>query len=148
MKIFYRKFLERLCYNFLLLCVAIYSPVNYAADDPIAGRVVAVSGQVAAVDSTGSSRQLARRSEIFVGDTIVTQSASFAQIRMTDTAIISLKELTQFEIVAYAYEDNSVTDISTMRLIEGGFITITLRALTDDPPRPFWESLRRGAYPK
>ncbi|MDP6536609.1 MAG: FecR domain-containing protein [Gammaproteobacteria bacterium] len=126
MKRRYRNFIERLCYNFLLLCVATYSPGNYAQqDEEVAGRVVAVSGAVSARDTTGSARTLSRRSEIFVGDTVVTDTASFAQIRMTDAAIISLKELTEFEIVAYSYADNPGSDVSTMRLIEGGFRTIT-----------------------
>ena len=122
-----KMFIDRLCYNFLLLCIAIYTPANFAAEEVIAGRVVAVSGTVRAVDGSGSARQLSRRSEIFVGDTIETQPASFAQIRMTDSAIISLKESTRFEIVAYSYVENPQTDISTMRLIEGGFRTITGR---------------------
>ena len=44
---------------------------------------------------------------------------------MQDQAIIALKESTQFEILAYAYTQDVETDESTMRLIEGGFRTIT-----------------------
>ena len=95
-----KRFIERLCFHFLLLCLALYSPGNFAQQPEVAGRVVAVNGQVSAIDGGGSSRVLARRSEIFVGDTIVTEAAAFAQIRMTDSAIVSLAELTQFEIVS------------------------------------------------
>lgn len=125
MKIRSRRFLERICYNFFLLSIAIYSPGNYAQQEEVAGRVVATSGQVTAVETSGSSRLLSRRSQIFVGDVIVTEAAGFAQIRMSDSAIISLKENTQFEILAYQYEENPQSDVSTMRLIEGGFRTIT-----------------------
>ena len=120
-----RTSLDRLCFNFLIVCLAFYSPANFAAEQEISGRVVAVSGEVSAIDSTGSSRQLRRRSEFFAGEIIVTQPSAFVQIRMTDSAIVSLKESTQFEILAYSYQDPSQDDISTMRLIEGGFRTIT-----------------------
>ncbi len=115
---------NRTCYYYLFICLAIYSP-NSVAQEEVAGLVVSASGQVTAQDATGSSRQLSRRSEVRVGDTIITQADSFAQIRMSDSAIIALKESTQFQIVAYSYEDDPVNDISTMNLIEGGFRTIT-----------------------
>jgi hypothetical protein len=44
---------------------------------------------------------------------------------MTDSAIFSLNEATQFGVIAYSYENPSQDDISTLRLIEGGFRTIT-----------------------
>ncbi|CAN0493482.1 unnamed protein product, partial [Discosporangium mesarthrocarpum] len=121
----YRKLLEKLSFQFLVLSLALYSPAGLAQSETLAGRVVATRGTVTALDPAGTSRSLARRSEIYVGDTVVTDAASFAQIRMTDSAIVSLKETTQFEIVAYTYEENPNTDESTMRLIEGGFRTIT-----------------------
>lgn len=133
MKPLYTRLIERSCFNLLVLCLALYSPGNYAQEQELAGRVVAVNGQVSAVDPSGGSRSLARRSEIFVGDTIVTDSSSFAQIRMTDSAIVSLQELTQFEIVAYSYEQNPSSDTSTLRLIEGGFRTITGSIGDQDP---------------
>ena len=127
MKKIYKNTTKRFCYYFLLLAVALNSPANYAAEEEIAGRVVAVTGQVSAQSATGNSRPLSRRSEIFVGDTVVTQADAFAQIRMTDGAIVSLKESTQFEIVAYSYEEDAQNDVISMRLIEGGFRTITGR---------------------
>ncbi|MEX2470339.1 MAG: FecR domain-containing protein, partial [Pseudohongiellaceae bacterium] len=126
MKTTFRKSIERACYQFLLVCIALYSPAGLAQQDAVAaGRVVVTRGQVSAIDTDGNTRELARGREIFVGDTVVTGAAGFAQIRMTDSAIVSLKEATRFEIVAYAYEENPNTDVSTMRLIEGGFRTIT-----------------------
>ncbi|MFT6296511.1 MAG: hypothetical protein ACJATW_002806, partial [Glaciecola sp.] len=123
-----KNYLERLCYYFMLLCISLNSPAMYAAEDEIAaGRVVAVSGQVSAISSSGDTRSLRRGRELFEGDTIVTQPAAFAQIRMTDSAIVSLKESTRFEIVSYSFSDGQDTnnDVINMRLIEGGFRTIT-----------------------
>ncbi|HAT28018.1 MAG TPA: hypothetical protein DCS89_13460, partial [Gammaproteobacteria bacterium] len=98
---------------------------NSAPDSEQAGRIIIVTGQVIAQDSTGSARQLSRRSRIFVGDTILTGPAASTQIRMVDDARISLKANTQFAIVAYQYDENIVTDVAALSLIQGGFRTIT-----------------------
>jgi hypothetical protein len=127
MKIAIKPAIDKLCYYLFICAVALNTPGNYAAEEAIAGRVVAVNGQVSAVNSAGNTRTLARRSELFVGDTIVTAPASFAQVRMSDDAIISLKESTQFQIIAYSFEEPIQSNVSTMRLIEGGFRTITGR---------------------
>ncbi|NKB35266.1 MAG: hypothetical protein GKR91_19385 [Pseudomonadales bacterium] len=93
-------------------------------DNP-AGHIIVVSGEVVARDTAGSARELRRRSSIFVGDTIFTSASASAQMRMADQAIISLKESTEFAIVAYQYEEDPETDVSALELIEGGFRTIT-----------------------
>ena len=98
---------------------------NSAPDSEQAGRIIIVTGQVIAQDSTGSARQLSRRSRIFVGDTILTGPAASTQIRMVDDARISLKANTKFAIVAYQYVENIVTDVFSLSLIQGGFRTIT-----------------------
>jgi hypothetical protein len=112
----------------MLLCISLNSPVMYTAEGEIAaGRVVAVRGQVVAINSAGEARDLNRRNPLYAGDTIVTGAAAFAQIRMTDSAIVSLKESTRFQIVEYSFSDGQDTnnDVINMRLIEGGFRTIT-----------------------
>lgn len=133
MKFFSKQIIERGCFNVLLLCLSLYSPGAYPQQPEIAGRVVAVNGVVSALDPNGTSRTLVRRSEIRVGDTIITDASSFAQLRMSDSAIVSLQEHTQFEIVAYSYEQNPGSDTSTMRLIQGGFRTITGSIGEQDP---------------
>ena len=120
MRIFAKQLIERGCFNVLLLCLALYSPGAYPQEPEIAGRVVAVNGVVSALDPNGISRPLARRSEIRVGDTIITDASSFAQLRMSDSAIVSLQEHTQFEIVAYSYEQNPGSDTSTYHATHPG----------------------------
>ena len=90
-----------------------------------AGRVIFANGNVVAVGTAGNTRELSRRSPVFVGDTIFTDIESSAQIRMADAALIALKELTEFSIVAYQYDENPETDISAIELLQGGFRTIT-----------------------
>ena len=78
---------------------------------------MAVNGQVTDIDGADGSRELRRHSEFYTGETTVTQPASFAQMRMTDSAIVSLNEATQFKIIDYSYENPNQDDISTLRLI-------------------------------
>ncbi|MFT7471777.1 MAG: hypothetical protein ACI8XU_001673, partial [Kiritimatiellia bacterium] len=40
--------IDRFFLHLLVLCLAFYSPANFAAEQEIAGRVVAVNGQVSA----------------------------------------------------------------------------------------------------
>ena len=60
------------------------------------------SSLVQAVSADGESRELRRRSDIFVEDTIVTSPESFAQIRLIDSAIIALKENSEFQFNEYS----------------------------------------------
>jgi hypothetical protein len=112
------------------LSLALSAPYGIAQTDSDvnqvrAGGVIVVSGAVVARDSSGSERQLRRRSDVFVGDTIHTAADATTQIRMVDGALIALKEATEFSIVAYQYEENPNTDVSSIELIAGGFRTIT-----------------------
>ncbi|MDD9958450.1 MAG: FecR domain-containing protein [Gammaproteobacteria bacterium] len=91
----------------------------------IAGRVIITTGDVGAVGPDGQSRPLSRRDQVFVGDRIITAANATTQIRMVDSAIIALKESTEFAIVAFEYEEAPATDESRMELISGGFRTIT-----------------------
>ena len=114
----------------LLLCVlfVIFSPNTFAQnspDDVAVGKIIIVSGEVVATDQAGSSRQLQRRSEVFVGDIITTLENSSAQLRMIDSAQISLREATEFAILDYHFEDQSPDNVSDLELLVGGFRTIT-----------------------
>ena len=121
---------QRLRAFLLAILFAVSSPLsmaqaNSAPDSEQAGHIIMVTGQVIARDSSGSARQLSRSSSILVGDTILTGPAASTQIRMVDQAQISLKADTQFTIVAYQYDENIVTDVVSLSLIQGGFRTIT-----------------------
>jgi len=100
------------------------SEANADPGEP-AGRIIFVQGDVAARNSRGIDRPLSRRDEVYVGDTLFTAPGASTQIRMVDDAMISLKESTQFAIIAYEFTENPATDRSSIELIEGGFRTIT-----------------------
>ncbi|MFK7863214.1 MAG: FecR domain-containing protein, partial [Pseudohongiellaceae bacterium] len=120
--------------NFALIIIAstslifaqipVFAQTNSGTGDQ-AGYVVVVNGSVIARDDSGIDRALGRRSIVRVGDTILTDTNSSTQLRMVDGAIIALKELTQFSLVEYRYEQNTDSDSVSLELLQGGFRTIT-----------------------
>ncbi len=127
-----KAFRNRSWAAYLLSCVFAFStPLSYAqqagadaAAEP-AGHIVTVTGEVRAVNASGADRPLTRRAPVFEGDTVITAAAGSAQIRMIDGALIALKESTEFAFVAYQYEQNPGSDVSTLELFQGGFRTIS-----------------------
>ncbi|MFT7294024.1 MAG: hypothetical protein ACI87Q_001881, partial [Pseudohongiellaceae bacterium] len=97
---------------------------NTAAPE-IAGHVIFTTGRVIARDISGLDRSLGRKAPIEVGDTLYTGPNASTQIRMVDSAVISLKASTEFSIVAYQFENNPNTDSVSLELVKGGFRTIT-----------------------
>ena len=90
------------------------------------GRVVTATGMVTASDQAGVTRELQRRSDIFVGDTITTGPAGFTQLRMVDSAQISFKEDTVFTFEAYNSDGpGGAPDNALMNMVQGGFRTIS-----------------------
>ncbi len=118
----------RLWVSWLVLCMSLAPTLAYSQADQastVAGTVIMARGEVAAVDAGGTSRPLSRRDDIFVGETIYTNAGSSAQFRMVDGAQISLKESTEFAIVAYEYNESPADNRASLELITGGFRTIT-----------------------
>lgn len=91
-----------------------------------AGKVISVSGTLLAVAADGRQRELRRRSRFFEGDVLKTGSASRAQIRFLDGAIMALRADTEFRVDSFSFKnsDNS-EDKSIGTLIKGGMRTIT-----------------------
>ena len=113
------------------LCV--YSPSLYAQEGQAIGRVLSTSGSVTARDLNGALRELRRRSDIFVGDTVITGSDGFAQLRMVDSAQISFKEDTEFTFSEYSSDGpGGAPDSALMELVRGGFRTISGTISDDD----------------
>lgn len=123
------KHLQRLNRQLQIVCLAtslvLCSLASHAAEETTVGKVVKVTGQVTA-SANGSTRPLTRGVDLFVGDTITTSADGYAQLRLTDDAIIALKADTVFEISDYSFQAASgQEDSATMSLIQGGFRTIT-----------------------
>ncbi|OZG75223.1 hypothetical protein BTA51_02235 [Hahella sp. CCB-MM4] len=90
-----------------------------------AAKVIMAKGSANAIDNEGESRELARRSIIYVGDTLTTGSDSMVQLRFTDKAVMTLRENTRFQIEEYEAGDDAKGGAAVMKLLEGGFRTIT-----------------------
>lgn len=101
----------------------------------VAGQVVMVTGDVTAQDRNGMNRKLGRKSEVYVGDTILTAPASRTQIRMVDSALIALQESTEFVVVDYNYSESTPADSkSTLDLIQGGLRTLSGKIGQENKP--------------
>jgi hypothetical protein len=119
---------SRLSHPFTLCLVAFLLlaglPVS-AQNDEVIGRVLMASGTVEAESPEGVRRQLLRRSEVYIQDTILTGANSATQIRMVDSAQIALKENTQFSFDEYSFDgEGGEGDQAVMNLVRGGFRTI------------------------
>ena len=114
-----------LCFSIILMLFSGAPLFAQENQDEVIGRIVQAKGAVRAVSAQGDSRQLLRRSEIFAQDTIVTGPDGFVQIRMVDSAIIALKENSEFIFNEYSFDgEGGATDRALMELVRGGFRTI------------------------
>lgn len=105
----------------------------YAQNGDVIGRVLLTQGRVEARDAAGNVRALTRKSEIFAQDTILVGADGFAQVRMVDKAMISLKSNTEFRFDNYEFDDNPATpDSAVMSMVRGGFRTISGSIGTSD----------------
>lgn len=109
---------------FLLLLLSL--SIRSVAQDSefIAGRVTMTYGDAEAVDQNNARRELARRSDIYEGESVETHDQSSIQLRMVDSALISLGCTSTLKIENYIYED-AATDAVTLRLLRGVLRTIT-----------------------
>lgn len=96
---------------------------SFAASAPV-GKVLMTVGAVSA-KAGDDSRPLQRRSDIFVGDLLVTGNESQMQIRMNDGAMIALAADTEFSVKAYRYNEAGKKDEVVLSVIKGGLRTIT-----------------------
>lgn len=91
-----------------------------------AGRVESVTGVVSVQGADGELRIMARGSKVHVGDTIDTQSAGFARIRLADGAELALRPNTSLRMENFRFSDAQPQEDSlAMRLLKGGLRTIT-----------------------
>lgn len=100
------------------------------ADPPLptpVGRVVWIKGKLTALMPNKEERVLQKTSVIYLNDTLMTDNTSQAQIIFTDNTMMTFRSATKFFIDKYQYQPKSKGSAGkyVMRLIEGGFRTIT-----------------------
>ncbi len=102
-----------------------------AAD--LAGKVVFVRGTPTAVDAANAVRALAKGSEVFTGDKLVSGNGKI-QVSMIDGAFISVQPESEFVIEAYKYSGTADgTENAAMRLVKGGVRAVTGAIGKDNP---------------
>lgn len=94
------------------------------AMDAIAKVIVSV-GKVEAYNAAGETRQLKRRSPVFVSDTVVTANGAKAQLRFTDGSMLALNPDSRFAIEEYQYQLGEEDGKAVYNLLKGGMQTIT-----------------------
>lgn len=90
-----------------------------------AGRVLYTKGRATAATAAGDVRELAKGGSVFDGDTVSTGPGSFMRVRYSDGATMLLRPRSRLQIEDYQYQGNSDTDRSLLRLVKGGFRTVT-----------------------
>jgi hypothetical protein len=93
--------------------------------NPAIGKIVMVKGQANSINNTGEETALKRRSEIFEGDTLVTQEDSKLQIRFADNALLAIKSNSTIKISEYHLATDKQQERVLLNLVAGGFRTIT-----------------------
>lgn len=90
------------------------------------GQVTQLAGTLSVRKADGSVRILSQRSQVENGDTVNTERDSYAQIRFTDGAQLTLKPNTSVRIdnVTYA-QDKPNEDSFLYRLVKGGLRAVT-----------------------
>lgn len=108
----------------LLIAALLFAATAQAAE--VAGVVGYMSGALAAQRADGTVKSLGSKSDVLVGDLLITAKDSYAQIQMRDGAKMTLRPNSRFRIEAYAFkQDDPESDNAVFRLLKGGFRTVT-----------------------
>lgn len=123
---------SRIVQSIFLIAVCLLTAQVQAAE--AIGRVLMAAGEVTATAGSGENRSLKRRAAVFEGDTIRTGDNAQVQMRFKDGSILSLRANSAFLLETYNYHGEKHSDNRVlMRLLEGGFRTITGVIGHDDP---------------
>ncbi len=118
----------------LLLCCT--WPVYAQAETSPAAIVIVASGSVQALGEEGF-RPLKRRSEVFVGESVLTGPDARTQLRFSDGAIVSLDNDSELLIEAYhRNEEEPEKSKALLRMVTGGLRSIT-GAIADEYPEGY-----------
>ncbi|SFX04756.1 FecR family protein [Marinospirillum alkaliphilum] len=111
----------------LLLLILLACSGSVLAQPQEVGRILMATTGVTAQQPGQAQRELARRSPVFVGDTLRTPEGGRAQLRMADGEMISLTANSQLVIEAFKHQPDApaADDASVKRLVTGGLRTIT-----------------------
>lgn len=90
------------------------------------GTVTQLSGTLSVRKADGSVRILSQKSTIVSGDTLNTERDSYAQVRFSDGAQITLKPSTAVKLDNFKFQDDKPADDSFLySLVKGGLRAVT-----------------------
>jgi hypothetical protein len=117
----------------IVLWVCGYSLTLFAAAVPI-GQVIWVKGNVQANQQNQPPRQLQRKSQIFLHDTIKTDAESSGQIVFLDSTMLAVRDKTELRMDEFTIKrDAPKQEKAVVSLLKGGFRTITGTISKDNP---------------
>lgn len=114
--------IRRTGWSVLLLVSLAFSGPAFA----LAGKFQFVNGEVRVVDVAGQTHAAKKGDEVNAGDAVVTAMSGYAQIRMEDGGLISVRPDTKFKIDAFEFngkEDG--TEKSFFSLVKGSLRSVT-----------------------
>lgn len=132
MKIFSLNTLKIILYLLLLTTI----PQTVLSEDKAVGAVVAIRGEVNAVDTENFSRKLSLKSEIFKSDTIITGKRGRIQIMFLDNTIVSLGRNSEMKISEYKWNPDE-NDGEMKTKVKEGVFRIMGGAITKAAPKKF-----------
>ena len=90
------------------------------------GQVTHLSGLLTAKSPDGASRVISVKSEIQEGDTLTTQTDTYARVKFVDGGEVVLRPGTQLLVTAYAFiESKPESDSVVMSMLKGGMRAVT-----------------------
>jgi hypothetical protein len=85
------------------------------------GTVTQLSGTLAVQRADGSIRLLSQKSDVGQGDTLTTQSDSFAQVKFADGGLVTMKPNTRLKLDNFNYDEQQPDkDSMAYSLLKGG----------------------------
>jgi hypothetical protein len=107
----------------LLVSLACIPATAYAAP---AGQVTHLSGTLSAKRADGTSKLLSVKSEVNEGDTLGTETETYARVKFNDGGEVVMRPGTQLKIENYSYDAaKPETDNVIMNMFKGGLRAVT-----------------------
>lgn len=108
----------------LVLFSILFVPIASAAEPATAGTVIQIRG-AAFANHRDSSDNLSKDMAVLIGDHIVTGRDARVALKMTDGAVLTLGENTEFTINDYRYSPQAQRGSASLGLIKGAFRAVT-----------------------
>lgn len=114
-------YIKLLCATLCLVSCFIVTGLSWGEEPEAAGMVIALRGEVVAVNGAGVTRKLNIKDSFFPKDTIKTGKRSRLQIMFRDKSIISLGSASELKVSEYDWNGHKQEGKLTTEVKEGAF---------------------------